>query len=87
MTDPKEKAEKEKAPAKKAPVKKELKAEKEKVPAKKAPAKKAPKFEAKEVLFLEGKECIFVERVKDKVLVRFIDGGYASAEESKFSVK
>ena len=87
MTASKEKEEKKELPAKKAPVKKELKAEKEKVPVKKAPAKKRPKFEAKEVLFLEGKECIFVERVKDKVLVRLVEGGYASAEESKFSVK
>ena len=66
----------------KAPVKKELKTEKEK-----APAKKSPKFEAKEMLMLDGKECVFVERVKGKILVRFIEGGYASAEESKFTIK
>ena len=87
MPDSKEKVVKEKAPVKKAPSKKELKTEKEKAPVKKAPVKKAPKFEAKEVLFLDGKECVFVERVKGKILVRFIEGGYASAEESKFSLK
>ena len=60
---------------------------KKKTPVKKSPPKKMPKFEAKEVLLLEGKECVFVERVRDKILVRLVEGGYASASESEFSVK
>lgn len=48
---------------------------------------KAPVFEAKELLVLDGKDCIFVEKLKGKVVVRFLEGGYASADESAFSKK
>ena len=52
-----------------------------------APSKQKPSFVPKEVMLLEGKECVFVERLRGKVVVRFLEGGYGSAEESKFSVK
>jgi ribosomal protein S19 len=32
--------------------------------------KKIPNFVAKEVLILNGKECIFVEKLKSKIVVR-----------------
>ena len=87
MSTSKEKVEKEKSTAKKATDVKNTKVEKEKSTIKKSSSKKQPKFESKEVLVLDGKDCVFVERVEDKILVRFIEGGYASAEESKFKAK
>lgn len=51
------------------------------------PAKKSPKFILKETLLLDGKECIFVEKLKGKVIVRYDDGTFGSAVESEFSVK
>ena len=52
-----------------------------------SPTKKMPSFVAKEVLILNGKECIFVEKLKGKVVVRFEDGTYTSANEELFSIK
>lgn len=56
-------------------------------PKKEVSSKKTPKFVLKEVLLLDGKECIFVEKLKGKVIVRFEDGTYKSAKEEDFSAK
>jgi hypothetical protein len=56
-------------------------------PKKAPPTKKMPSFVAKEALILNGKECIFVEKLKGKVVVRFEDGTYASANEESFLIK
>ena len=77
--------------AKEVSVIKEVEAEK-RAPKKKEPVKKQevkvvkPKFKAKEVLVLSGRECVFVEKIKGKVLVRFSDGTYSSAKEEMFSL-
>ena len=63
--------------------------EPKKVPAPKkvsAPKKAMPKFIRKERLMLNGKECIFVERLSGKIVVRFVEGGYGSGEESEFTL-
>jgi len=49
--------------------------------------KNKPSFKPKELLILDGKECVFVEKLRGEVIVRFLEGGYASAEESKFTSK
>ena len=67
------------APKKEAP--------KKEAPKKASPTKKMPSFVAKEALILDGKECIFVEKLKGKVVVRFEDGTYTSANEESFTIK
>ena len=62
-------------------------APKKEVPKKQASSKKTPKFVLKEVLLLDGKECIFVEKLKGKVIVRFEDGTFTSAKEEEFTTK
>ena len=72
-------------------VTKEVEAEKH-IPKKKETVKQQavkvakPKFQAKEVLVLDGIECVFVEKIKGKVLVRFSDGTYSSSKEEMFSL-
>ena len=62
-------------------------APKKEAPKKSSPTKKMPSFVAKEALILNGKECIFVEKLKGKVVVRFEDGTYTSANEESFTIK
>lgn len=35
----------------------------------------------KEALLLKDRKCFFVEKLKGKIVVRFLDGGYALVEE------
>lgn len=74
------------AEAKKEDVKVKV-ASKKDTPKKISQTKKIPSFVAKEVLILNGKECIFVEKLKGKVVVRFEDGTYSSAKEEDFLAK
>lgn len=62
-------------------------APKKEAPKKPRATKKTPKFVLKEVLILDGKECIFVEKLKGKVVVRFEDGTFTSAKEEDFTAK
>lgn len=47
---------------------------------------KQPQFTVKERLMFRGKECSLVEVIKDKVVVRFLDGTYSSGAKKEFTV-
>ena len=46
---------------------------------------KRPKFVLKEKLLFKGEECVFVEKLRGKVIARKTSGGYVSGQESEFT--
>jgi hypothetical protein len=46
---------------------------------------KRPKFVLKEKLLFKGEECVFVEKLRGKVIARKSSGGYVSGQESEFT--